>query len=262
MAHNWPVELYKKSVLKQRKFEEVSTLLGPTDGCRCLDIGGDNGVVSYLLRQQGGSWASADLDEQTVSAIRALVGEDVHRIGARSTPFADDEFDRVAIVDFLEHVEEDRAFVEELYRIMKPGGELIINVPHDRGGLLRGLRLALGETDEKHGHVRPGYTMEGLEALLGGCFTVSTYHTYSRFFSELIDMLLRSGVSLVKGQGDGGSAGGQKGQVVTGADLSANRTLFRLYSLIYPVVWAFSRLDGLLASSSGYMLIAKATVKK
>ena len=47
--------------------------------------------------------------------------------------------------------------------------------------------------------------------------------------------------------------------VVTGADVARHRTLFRAYSVVYPAVWAVSRLDAAPALRSGYMLIAAAT---
>ena len=53
-----------------------------------------------------------------------------------------------------------------------------------------------------------------------------------------------------------GKKGSAKGMVVTGADVSKHRALFLAYSLIYPVVWAISRLDALIPWASGYMLIA------
>jgi hypothetical protein len=46
--------------------------------------------------------------------------------------------------------------------------------------------------------------------------------------------------------------------VVTSGDLSRHARLFRAYSVIYPLVWAVSRLDGLIPWASGYMLIARA----
>jgi hypothetical protein len=45
--------------------------------------------------------------------------------------------------------------------------------------------------------------------------------------------------------------------VVTADDLSRHRKAFRSYSLVYPLVWAVSRLDALVPAS-GYMLIATA----
>ena len=45
--------------------------------------------------------------------------------------------------------------------------------------------------------------------------------------------------------------------VVTSDDLARHRKAFRRYRLIYPLVWAVSRLDALVPAS-GYMLIATA----
>ena len=257
-ATNWPVRLFRRSVLKQRKYGAITDLLGPTEGLECLDIGGDNGVISFLLRRRGGTWKSADLDEPSVLAIRELVSSDVYQIDGGRTPFGENEFDRVVIVDFLEHIDDDRGFVVELHRILKPGGTLIVNVPHAEDGLLRRFRQALGQTDDSHGHVRPGYTAESLKRLLGARFTVESHATYSRFFSELIDAVLVYLVSRLK-RDQGGS---KKGLIVTGEDLEGNRNRFRIYSLLYPFVWFVSKLDAILFFSRGYMLIAKARVNK
>lgn len=258
VEQDWPILLFNKSVLKQRKFKEISALLG-REQLHCLDLGADNGVISYLLRKRGGSWKSADLDEQSVWAIRELVQTDVYQIDGQRTPFQNDEFDCVVIVDLLEHVPDDSKFTQELFRILRPGGTLIINVPHIKNSMLRKFRLLIGQTDEKHGHLRPGYTIESLRSLLGDRFTIDTYTTYSKFFSESIDTLIVYGVSLLKKNKKETS---KKGLLVTGQDLGHNQTMFKLYSFIYPIIWIFSKLDHLLFFTSGYMLIVRAKVTK
>src|SRR5574338_1411699 len=100
---DWPVRLFNKSVLKQNNYRKITAFLGPTEGLHCLDIGSDNGVISYLLRQRGGDWKSADLDDQAVASIRELVRTGVYPIDGEHTPFEDDEFDAGVLVDFLEH---------------------------------------------------------------------------------------------------------------------------------------------------------------
>jgi SAM-dependent methyltransferase len=253
MSEPWAMALFRKSVLKQRKLAEIERALGPTDGRRLLDLGSDNGVVSLLLRRRGGSWASADLTEESVNSIRELVGEDVHRVDGRALPFADAAFDGVVVVDMLEHVPDEAAFLSELARVTRPGGRLVVNTPHFKRTMLRRLRHALGQTDEKHGHLRPGYTPDGLGLLLRAAgFTPDSHRTYSRFFSELVDTAINWGVERL------GKKGSSKGMVVTGADVGRHAKAFRAYSAIYPVVWLISRLDVLLWGASGYMLLMTA----
>jgi SAM-dependent methyltransferase len=248
-AREWAVALFRRSVLKQRKLAEVAGMLGPTAGQRCLDLGSDNGVVSLLLRERGGDWASGDLTEEAVSSIRSLVDADVHLVSGERLPYPDATFDRVAVVDMLEHVPDEAAFARELARVTRPGGLLVVNTPHLKRTLLRRLRHGLGQTDEKHGHLRPGYTPERLRELLAPGFALERHHTYSRFFSEAVDTALNWGMERL------GKKSSAKGMVVTADDLSRHRKTFRTYSAIYPLVWAVTRLDALVPAS-GYMLIA------
>ncbi len=246
---DWALALFRRSVLKQRKLAELVRALGSSEGLRCLDLGSDNGVVSLLLRERGGSWASGDLTLEAVASIRSLVGDDVHLVAGDRLPFPDAAFDRVVVVDMLEHVADEAAFARELARVTKPGGRLVVNTPHLKRTLLRRARHALGQTDAKHGHLRPGYTAERLSQLLGVAFELESHRSYSRFFSEAVDTALNWGIERL------GKKSSAKGMVVTGDDLARHLKAFRSYSLIYPLVWAVSRLDALVPAS-GYMLIA------
>ncbi len=249
------LKLYEKSVLKKAKYAAITAYLPDTAGKVCLDVGADNGVLSYLLRQRGGEWHSADLDALVVESIRRMVGSRVYRFDGGPTGFSDAFFDVIVIIDFLEHIHKDEAFVAELARIIKPDGTLIVNVPHHRPrSPIRWLRLKLGLTDEKHGHVRPGYTRQTLDAVLGPEFDIAVAHTYSKFLVELFD----AGTSFVFDKLNRGRAS-SKGAVVTGDDMRKHAKKFALFSLMYPLVWGLSQLDRLLVFSPGYSLIVKAT---
>jgi SAM-dependent methyltransferase len=253
VSEPWALRLFRKSPLKRDKVAALLSVLGPVQGKRCLDLGSDNGVVSLLLRKQGGSWASGDLTAETVEAIRSLVGADVHLVTEEKLPFPDREFDVVVVADMLEHVHHEAAFVAELARVVKPGGRLVVNTPHARDTALRRLRLSLGQTDEKHGHVRPGYTRQSLGSLLLGTFDILETKTYTKAFSETIDTVMQWGLESV------GKKGSKKGVVVTGKDLDRHARLFTAYSVIFPFVWLFSRLDALLPANDGYRLLITAT---
>jgi SAM-dependent methyltransferase len=257
-AEGWALPLFRRSVLKQAKLRRITHLLDDPSGRDCLDVGADNGVISLLLRRLGGRWSSADLDERAVASIGELVGERVYRLDGARTPFPERAFDQVVIVDYLEHIADDRAFARELARIVRPGGGVIINVPHLKPrSLLNRVRHAIGLTDAWHGHLRPGYTLEQLRELLGPDFVIERAETYSRSFSELVDTGL-NGLYLAAQRRRGRDPESAKGTVVTGADLQGRRGQLLLLSLLYPFLWSLARLDVLLWRQPGYKLILRA----
>lgn len=248
------LRLFDKSVLKKAKYAAIRRYLPRLENRECLDIGADNGVISYLLREQGGRWSSADLDQDVVESIRMMVGERVYQIDGGRTPFADGTFDLVVVIDALEHLHDDAGFVRELARITTDDADLIVNVPHDKPrSSIRKIRLLLGLTDEKHGHVRPGYELSTLRGLLAPSFEIVEQHTYSRFFVELFDAAISWYFDRTR-KGHSSS----KGNVVTGDDLRRRARQFKLFSVIYPVVAFLQLLDRGLFFTAGYSLIVKA----
>lgn len=253
---DWHLRLFRKSLTKQAKFAEVVRLLGPTSGQFCLDLGGDNGVVPYYLRQRGGTWYSADLAEKSVESMRKLLGQRVYLISGPQLPFDDAFFDAVVILDLLEHHLQDADFIRECHRVLKPGGRLVVNVPYvKRRAVLPPLRRMLGLTDEMHGHVRPGYTEPQLFDLLKDGFNVEKYRTYSRFFVELLDTLIRFVVQRRSRSEDPGA----KGVMINGQDFEKMEKIFRFYSMLYPLFWIAAQLDYGLFFTRGYYLIARAS---
>jgi SAM-dependent methyltransferase len=256
-AADWALALYGKSVLKQAKFRQIESLIDDPAGRRNLDVGADNGVISYLLRRRGGEWRSADLDPRAVASIRELVGSEVYQLDGARTPFADRAFDQVIIVDYLEHIPDDRAFAQELARILVPGGILVVNVPHlQPGSPLNRFRHRIGLTDAWHGHLRPGYTVEGLREVLGPRFAIERAVTYSRFGSELVDTALNGMYEAMRKRSGGVSS--SKGTVVTAADVGRHRKQLRLLSLLYPALKLTASTDRLMPWQPGHKLIVRA----
>lgn len=255
----WALALFRKSVLKQAKLRRILELLHDPTGKRNLDIGADNGVISYLLRQRGGRWASADLDPRAVASIRQLVETDVHQLDGARLPFPDRAFDQVVVVDYLEHIEDDRGFARELARVLVPGGRAVVNVPHlQPGSALNRFRHRIGLTDEWHGHLRPGYTVASLTDTLGPRFRIERAVTYSRFGSELVDTVLNGLYEVMQRRKGGASSA--KGSVVTQTDVKRYRTQFRMLSLLYPALRLTAAADTLLPWQAGHKLILAATL--
>lgn len=254
----WAIALFNRSLLKQAKFRQILAHLDDPSDKINLDIGADNGVISYLLRQGGGRWYSADLDAGAVASIRQLVGEDVYQLNGSTLPFSAGTFDQVVIVDFLEHIHEDREFVRELARVLRPGGTVVINVPHLKPrSLVNRLRHRIGLTDEWHGHLRPGYSLDDLRQLLAEFFAIEKATTYSRAFSELVDTAL-NGLYEAGRRRKHGTAASRKGTLVTQSEVEQHRKQFLLLGALYPFLWTLTKLDNLLPLQQGYKLIVQA----
>jgi len=254
----WQIRIFNKSLKKKLKWRLLEKILPPAipPAARCLDLGCAKGTFSWLLRTRGGSWVSADLDDANLIATRDLVGPSVVRVDYRTLPFADGTFDIVSVLDFLEHVAEDGRCLEELSRTLKPGGTFLLSAPATgRFFLANRLRRLAGMTMEDYGHVREGYRLGDLAGRLErlGC-RVTLRATYSRFFTEFLELLLN--VFYVRTRSLDRSAA-RDGAITPGSAQevrSLSRTL-RLYSLVYPLFWLASRLDALLFFTHGYVVV-------
>lgn len=101
-------------------------------------------------------------------------------------PLADASMDVVTFFEVLEHVENERKFLEEVHRVLKPGGVILISVPNkgwatplDMDNLVftpalkvtKWMGLGRGVTDYHLRHHRH-YHLEDLERLFDGLFSV------------------------------------------------------------------------------------------
>ena len=242
---------FRSSVLKQAKWRALRRATGPIGDVDALDLGADNGVISWLFRREGGRWSSADLTDETTEAIRAMVRDDVHQVAPDATlPFDDGRFDLIVVADLLEHLEDDRRLLVELARCTRAGGRVVLNVPHAKPrALLPPIRHALGLTDAWHGHRHAGYTARSLATLLPPTLQLRDVTTYSRFFSHALDTALNW--AYLRGS-RGRARSTAKGMVVTGG-IGAGGLALRA---AYPLMRAFAAMDVLLPWTSGYMLLA------
>lgn len=117
-------------------------LLGLHAGDRLLDIGCGFGRHSYEALRRGADVVSSDFSfpelvevEQTVSAMHSY-GELPDGVSSSSCngdvtrlPFPDGSFDRIIASEILEHIEDDEGAIEELVRVLRPGGTFAATVP-------------------------------------------------------------------------------------------------------------------------------------
>ena len=100
-------------------------------GGRLLDVGGGTGRVASAISDFVDEVVIADisfgmLDKADRSSLRPVCG------GSESLPFADNSFERVIMVDALHHVIHHADSAYEMFRVLKPGGLLVIEEPDIR----------------------------------------------------------------------------------------------------------------------------------
>ena len=104
-------------------------------GKRVLDVASGEGYGSFLLRRWGAeSVEGIDVDEQTVeNATRLFGGDGVHYQchTAEQLPFEDHAFDVVCSFETIEHLDHPELFLQEIRRVLKPGGNIILSCPND-----------------------------------------------------------------------------------------------------------------------------------
>ncbi|HEX7254494.1 MAG TPA: class I SAM-dependent methyltransferase [Gaiellaceae bacterium] len=146
-THDWgaaPEFVGPRHELRERLLLDV--FLSGLPGRRVLDAGAGQGSMSARLEQLGFEVTSTDVSGAAVEVLRARLNGDVRRASVTALPFADGSFDAAVLGEVLEHVEDDRAALQEVARVLRPGSVIALSVPADPS--------LYGPSDEWAGHVR------------------------------------------------------------------------------------------------------------
>ena len=168
--------------------------LGLRAGDTLLDLGCGFGRHAFEAFRRGARVVACDMAVPELQQVRALfeamveageapsIGLAAATAGdATRLPFPDATFDRIIASEVMEHIPDDRAALDELARVLKPGGTIAITVPT---WLPEKICWAL--SDEYYapkatgGHVRI-YTESGLRNVMrdGGLDPTYTHHAHA-----------------------------------------------------------------------------------
>jgi SAM-dependent methyltransferase len=120
-----------KNGLKLDHRVRVAIDMLPPDARRVLDLGAGDAVVSAALARSTGAKLGVSLDIGSPPPLCDRPGP-VSLVTARlpgPLPFPDGAFDVVVALEVIEHLIDPDAFLDEIVRVLAPGGAVILSTP-------------------------------------------------------------------------------------------------------------------------------------
>jgi SAM-dependent methyltransferase len=120
------------------KMREQSRLLDfiekwGSGGGTLLDVGCFSGLFLHNAKLRGFEVVGIDPTNDAVSFVRNVYKFEVIHGNLRSGRFAPDQFSVVSFLDVIEHLTDPISEMKESFRILRPGGLLVMTTPNARG---------------------------------------------------------------------------------------------------------------------------------
>jgi 2-polyprenyl-3-methyl-5-hydroxy-6-metoxy-1,4-benzoquinol methylase len=97
---------------------------------RLLDVGSGFGFFIAEMKNRGWEAVGIEISQKALDYARNVLGLTVHPGPLEKVDFPDNHFDAVTGFYVIEHLPHPMTFLRECYRILKPGGLLLLRYPH------------------------------------------------------------------------------------------------------------------------------------
>ncbi len=113
------------------RLNKLLEMYKPNYGDKILDLGCGFGTYTKFFKDLGYSVIGTDVTSEYLKKAKIEHNEiDFLRMTAMRLAFKDNSFDIIYLIEMLEHVPDDEEVLKEAYRILRPGGAMMITVPN------------------------------------------------------------------------------------------------------------------------------------
>lgn len=141
----------------EKRYPTILKMVGSHN--KVLDVGCGTGLLSSLMKNQGNDVCGIDISEVALKkaelrGIKVKLGNIDNNL-----PFDDDIFDVVVCSEVIEHLFNPIESLEEIQRVLKPEGYLVLTTPN-MAYILRRIALLFGKFPEEVKWARTSNTNE------------------------------------------------------------------------------------------------------
>lgn len=160
-----------------------------------LDVGCGDGGISNFLNNCGKHIISVDVEKRKRKFTYVIAS-------AERLPFKNSIFDQILLLDVLEHIPNEKSVVEEINRIIKINGNLIITTPsnfwkYPYYSFMKFITPSEDSLMKFFGHVRKGYSLLQIENIFKN-FKIEEKKYYVNKISALFFDLEYSNLYIIK----------------------------------------------------------------
>ena len=252
------VNPFHYSIGTRVRIEPIVKMLEPKPGENIIDVGSGLGYFTDLLAKSGAKCTGVDLDKLCISYCQKEMRGEYDISDVHCLPFPDNHFDKALCTEVLEHVNLNGKILEEIRRVVKKGGTLVVSVPCSEGifgSFFKRIGHDSVDGNSREYHWHKGYTLESINQLLEQYNFKSIDHYYTLVaateafmgISKIVIRILRA--KKIDSQANA---------------LEVNKTLlWKIYCRLFPLVLAGAWVERPLGKYiKGHMVVVKGFCEK